>query len=118
MVRRLLAAAALLCLPAAAEAASFSLKNCSASVIDIVGYNEVRELPFNNPTSSTYAHSGQSGLVQCETAACLIRIVYAPPPGAAEPQVVGFSPGYSADVCTRGIEDRGKTLGAAGTCGC
>ena len=117
MVRRLLAAAALLCLPAAAEAVSFSLQNCSAGTIDIVGYNDAREMPYNNPSSSTYAHTGQSGLVQCETAACLIRIV-AIPPGGAVPEIVGFAGSYTSDVCTRGTPDRGRQLTAAGTCGC
>lgn len=114
MVRRLLAAAALFWLPAIAEAASFSVQNCSAGPIDIAGYNDAREMPWNSPTSSTFAYSKQSGIVQCNTPACLVRIIY----GAGEGQSVGFPTAYSADVCTRGIEDRGGQLGAAGTCGC
>jgi hypothetical protein len=118
MMTRIALALALAALPLAAEAASFSVKNCSADALTVSGFPAT---PINADASSTGLAGANGGTVavSCPGTACRVQIIY-PGPGPGQASIATFGNAtYDSDRCTRGIADRGAgPLPAAGTCGC
>ena len=115
---RIALALAVAAVPVGAQAASFTVKNCSADALTVSGFPAT---PLNADASSTGLASANGGTVavSCAGAACRVQIIY-PGPGPGQASIATFgNASYDSDRCTRGIADRGAgPLPAAGTCGC
>lgn len=110
-MRLVLAALALTILPAAAQAGTITVKNCSASSITVNAFRA------NATDSSAEAQAipGGTASLYCPAAACRLEVTYYTPSA----RVVNFPGPYDGARCTDGIQDAAiGDLPAAGACRC
>jgi len=101
MLMRTIAAAALALVTIDANAAAFSLANCSGAPISVYAYDgndTILALPFN-ATAIVIAHDA-TGLVRCSGITCKVKVIYAN----------GFHPNwanyvYAYDSCARSVSE-------------